>query len=155
MSDSERVPLRDLRMDSCSPLALPALGPVPLRSFVAHPARQSAPDSTMWSPSRPLLRAVRVQSWAPFFSRSTWEKKTNTFERSRGACGPGRTNSTRGLDGRPRERSIVFVFFAKILREKKWCPRLDSNQHAVKHTTLNRACLPIPPLGHSQIECSS
>ena len=25
----------------------------------------------------------------------------------------------------------------------KWCPGLDLNQHAAKHTPLKRACLPI------------
>ena len=30
-----------------------------------------------------------------------------------------------------------------------WCGRRDSNSHAVKHTTLNRACLPIPPRPHN------
>jgi hypothetical protein len=30
----------------------------------------------------------------------------------------------------------------------KWWSRRDSNPHALRHTTLNRACLPIPPLDH-------
>ena len=31
-----------------------------------------------------------------------------------------------------------------------WCPRGDSNPHAVKHRLLRPACLPIPPPGHGQ-----
>src|SRR3954465_8236150 len=29
----------------------------------------------------------------------------------------------------------------------KWCPRGDSNPHAVRHRLLRPACLPIPPPG--------
>ena len=28
-----------------------------------------------------------------------------------------------------------------------WCPRLDSNQHTLRHGLLRPACLPIPPPG--------
>ena len=30
---------------------------------------------------------------------------------------------------------------------KFWCPREDSNLHGLLHTDLNRARLPVPPLG--------
>ena len=30
---------------------------------------------------------------------------------------------------------------------KSWCPEEDSNLHALRHTDLNRARLPIPPSG--------
>ena len=32
-----------------------------------------------------------------------------------------------------------------------WCPRLDLNQHAVRHMLLRHTCIPISPLGHADI----
>ncbi len=32
-----------------------------------------------------------------------------------------------------------------------WCPRLDLNQHALRHMLLRHTCIPISPLGHSHI----
>ena len=31
---------------------------------------------------------------------------------------------------------------------RNWCPRGDSNPHAVRHRLLRPACLPVPPPGH-------
>ena len=32
-----------------------------------------------------------------------------------------------------------------------WCPRLDLNQHALRHMLLRHTCIPISPLGHRLI----
>lgn len=34
----------------------------------------------------------------------------------------------------------------------QWCPEEDSNLHALRHTDLNRARLPIPPSGHGLVD---
>jgi len=31
------------------------------------------------------------------------------------------------------------------------CPERDSNSHALRHTALNRACLPVSPSGHDKL----
>ena len=42
----------------------------------------------------------------------------------------------------------IQIVVNQLLKKLHWCPGGDSNPHAVKHTDLNRACLPIPPPGH-------
>ena len=36
-------------------------------------------------------------------------------------------------------------------KQLDWCPRLDLNQHAVRHMLLRHTCIPISPLGHGDI----
>lgn len=37
------------------------------------------------------------------------------------------------------------VIGKKVVLHNQWCSPRDSNSHTFRHTTLNRACLPIPP----------
>ena len=41
------------------------------------------------------------------------------------------------------------LHFSPLIGEK-WCPRGDSNPHAVRHRLLRPACLPIPPPGQGR-----
>ena len=49
-----------------------------------------------------------------------------------------------------RRISRIFQPFAALRRTEKWCPGKDSNLHALRHTDLNRARLPIPPPGQAR-----
>ena len=48
-------------------------------------------------------------------------------------------------------RDAVDTLCQRAERSADWCPGEDSNLHALRHTDLNRARLPIPPPG--QVSC--
>ena len=51
-----------------------------------------------------------------------------------------------GRRGIEKEKSAQPFWIARIFLET-WCPGEDSNLHALRHTDLNRARLPVPPPG--------
>ena len=65
-----------------------------------------------------------------------------------------RTASDNGLAQNRFSLLVLFEVLYLIGRYRiiHWCPEEDSNLHALRHTDLNRARLPIPPSGHGLVE---
>ena len=83
-----------------------------------------------------------------------WYRQSPRLARSPAVCGAIAGHATRfgGADGRmtgkmPKRRKPRNPSGSRGFPPKNWCPEEDSNLHALRHTDLNRARLPIPPSG--------
>ena len=60
-------------------------------------------------------------------------------------------NSPQSLRHKVTISAIKTAMAAAFTINNFWCPRLDLNQHAVRHMLLRHTCIPISPLGHADI----
>ena len=92
----------------------------------------------------PFTGSVVRQSNSKITGNSTVEGAVRTEQEITGPAGGERRCELHGV---PHSRCS---FGTSLPGRKRWCGRWDSNPHAFRHRPLKTACLPVPPLPHSE-----